>query len=69
MVHFLPMAQLVDDYAVYHFGRSQHQQTVDVEITLGRAAPPAGALVADCYAAEVDADQWSVVANSLGDIL
>ena len=47
MVHFLPVAQLVDDHIVQHLRRREHQQAVKAEIALATAAPPQGMLAAD----------------------
>lgn len=68
MVHLFPVTKLVDDHTVDHLGGSQHQQTVEVEIALGRATPPAGALVADRYASIGDADQRRIVFDALWDV-
>ena len=51
--------------AVHHLRRGKHQQTVEVEIALAAAAPPAGTLVPDGYAPVADAHQRGKMAHTL----
>ena len=47
MVHFLSVAQLVDNDIVQYILRRQHQQAVEIQISGGRAAAPPGPLGPD----------------------
>ncbi len=47
MVHLLSVTQLVDYHVIYDFGGGVHQCTVEIQVTGGTAAPPAGLLVSD----------------------
>ena len=47
MVHVLPVGKLVDDHVSLNLRRGQHQQTVEVQISNGRAAAPSGLLTPD----------------------
>lgn len=47
MVHLLSVTQLVDYHVVYDFGSGVHQCTVEIQVTGGAAASPAGLLMSD----------------------
>ena len=47
VVHVLPMGKLMNYHIVLNFFRSQHQQTVEIQVPFGRAAAPPGLLAAD----------------------
>ena len=47
MVHFLPVTQFMNHHIILYRFRTQHQQTVETEISTGTAAAPPGALTAD----------------------
>ena len=51
MVHFLPVAQLVNHHIVHNFLRTQHQKAIEIQISLCAAAAPTGTLAADGDAA------------------
>ena len=61
MVHFLAMAKLMNHHAVDHFGRRQHQKTVEIQITFAAATAPFGSLVPYCDSTIGDADLRGVV--------
>ena len=45
VVHLLSVTQLVDYHVVYDFGSGVHQCTVEIQVTGGAAASPAGLLI------------------------
>lgn len=47
VVHLLSVTQLVDYHVVYDFGSGVHQCTVEIQVTGGAAASPAGLLMPD----------------------
>ena len=47
VVHLLSVTQLVDYHVVYDFGSGVHQCTVEIQVTGGVAASPAGLLMPD----------------------
>ena len=67
VVHLLPVAELVDHDVVEDLRRCKEQQTVEIQVSLGTAASPAGFLAADRYVPVVDSYQRREVRNALGD--
>ena len=57
VVHFNAVAKLVNDYIIRDLGRREHEKTVEAEVPLRRAAPPARALAPHRYPAVIDADK------------
>ena len=47
MVHLPAVRQLVHHHIVQHLRRAEHQQTVEIQVSLGGTAAPAGGLTAD----------------------
>lgn len=47
VVYLLSVTQLVDYHVVYDFGSGVHQCTVEIQVTGGAAASPAGLLMPD----------------------
>ena len=69
MVHLLQMAELVNDDAVDHLDRGQHQQAVKAQVPFRTAAAPAAFLGADGDPARAGADKGSVNSDPLGNVL
>ena len=63
----LSVAQLVDDDVVEDLRRCQEKKAVEIKVSLGAAASPAGFLAADRDAAVIDANERSKVRDALGD--
>ncbi len=57
VVHVAPVAELMRHDAVDDLRRHQHQQAVEIQVPLGRAAPPTGALRPDGDAPVVHAQK------------
>ena len=55
------------DYAVNHFPRGQHQETVEIEVAFGAAAAPAAALGADGDAAVGNTKFCRIIAHAVRD--
>lgn len=69
VVHFLPMAQLMDHHAVDDLRRRQHQEAVEAEIPFAGTAAPPGLLAADGDRAIVHPHLGSVVLHPLRYVL
>ena len=59
VIEFLPVTQLMHHHIVSYFLRTKHQQTVEVQVTLGGAGTPACFLITDSDPAYVHADDRS----------
>ena len=64
MVHLFPVTQLMYHDRIEYFERCQHQQTIEVEVSPGRATSPSGLLMADRDSAVCDAYQLCVVLHT-----
>lgn len=69
VVHFLPVAELMHDDIVDDLRRCQHEETVEIEISLRAAASPAGPLMTDRDASIRDAEALRVQRYTWRDIL
>lgn len=69
MVHFLPVAELMHDDIVDDLRRCQHEETVEIEISLRAAASPAGPLMTDRDASIRDAEALRVQRYTWWDVL
>ena len=67
VVHLLSVAQLVDDDVVEDLRRCQEKKAVEIKVSLGAAASPAGFLAADRDAAVIDTNERSKVRDALGN--
>ena len=63
MVHFFSVAQFVNYHIIKYLGRAKHQQTIEIQVTLGRTTSPFAFLVSDSDATITDADQSGIVAH------
>ena len=61
MIHVAAVAEFVNHYAVQNFWRHEHKQTVEVEVSVYRAAAPAGLLQADKDSVVGNAGEFCVV--------
>lgn len=64
MVHFFAVAKLMNHNTIQHLRRSEHQQAVEIEITLSAAATPLRPLVPYSDPAISDANLWGIVSHS-----
>ena len=69
MVHFLPVTELMHDDIVDDLRRRQHEETVEIEISLHAAASPAGPLMTDRDTSIRDADALRVQRYTWWDVL
>ena len=67
VVHLLSVAQFVDDDVVEDLWRRQEKKAVEIEVSFGAAASPAGFLAADRDAAVVDAHERGKMRDALRD--
>ena len=56
VIHLFPVAELMDHDVVEYFRRRQEQQAVEIQVSLGTAASPAGLLAADRDTSVIDPD-------------
>ena len=63
MVHFFPVAQFVYYHVIQYLGWAEHEQTIEIQVALGRTASPFAFLVSDGDTAITDADQSGIVAH------
>ena len=69
MIHLEQVAELMNDHAVDHLWRGQHQQAVEVEIAFGAATAPSGFLISYGDPAGTDAEERGVIGNTLRNVL
>ena len=65
MIHVAAVAEFVNHYAVQNFWRHEYKKTVEIEISVHRAAAPAGLLQADKDSVVGNAGKSCVVLYSL----